>query len=92
MKIYERKHLSGHELMRSMIGRKSSHTQQYSKFQQEQEKLNESDDADFCYGTLKYPSPPPDYPVPVNKVKIRPYSTNTVGGFMETPQFWMDLI
>lgn len=27
MKIYERSHLSGHELMRSMIGRKSSHTQ-----------------------------------------------------------------
>jgi hypothetical protein len=25
MRIYERKHLSGHELTRSMIGRRSSH-------------------------------------------------------------------
>lgn len=27
MKLYDRRHLSGHELMRSMIGRRSSHMQ-----------------------------------------------------------------
>jgi hypothetical protein len=34
----------------------------------------------------------PDYPTTVDKVKIRPYNGNLSGGFMETPQFWLDLV
>jgi phosphatidylinositol 4-kinase len=42
------------------------------------------------YGTKSYPDPPPDYPTPVDKVRIKPYGETI--GFMETPNFWMDII
>lgn len=49
-----------------------------------------TDDISISYGTKSYPDPPPDNPPAIEKVKIKPYSSN--GGFMETPQFWMDLV
>lgn len=54
--------------------------------------MKDIDDPGLTYGTKKYPTPPPDYPLPVEKVRIRAYNNNAVGGFMETPQFWMDLV
>lgn len=44
------------------------------------------------YGTKKYPEPAPDYPIPIGKVKIKPYGDALNVGFMETPKFWMDMI
>lgn len=49
------------------------------------------EDIGFIYGTKEYPNPAPEHPTPVDKVKIKPYHTIN-GGFMETPQFWMDLV
>jgi hypothetical protein len=42
------------------------------------------------YGTKDYPEPTPEFPTPVSKVKIKPYGETI--GFMETPNFWMDII
>lgn len=90
MKIYEHRHLSGHELTRSMIGRQTSHTFEYETLK-EGEVVNLKDDISFLYGTKNYPDPLPDYPTPVHKVKIKSYNDNSIG-FMETPKFWMDMV
>jgi hypothetical protein len=51
-----------------------------------------TEDTTKLYGGKLYPDPAPDYPVPISKVKIKPYGDETNVGFMETPKFWMDMV
>lgn len=65
--------------------------QEYKQYEEEEQRMKDVEDISILYGTTRYPDPPPDYPTPIEKVKIKPYSKLN-SGFMETPQFWMDLV
>jgi hypothetical protein len=43
----------------------------------------------LAYGTKSYPEPRPELPPTIRKVVKKKYCEN---GFMETPQFWEDLL
>ena len=73
MEMYSSHRLSGHQLTKSLIY--MSKIPEYESFQKNS--INEDivlDDSG--YGLIKYPSPAPDLPTPVVRVRMKNYCEN----------------
>lgn len=103
MEIYQQCRLSGVEFTKSMIQmdpefinkrRISEEIDELEQQEKIEECINEQRKSDLQnyilkYATRHYPHPPPSSPPTVSRIAHKRYCDH---GFMETPQFWEDLI
>lgn len=97
MDIYSQCRLSGVEFTKSMIqmdpefqGKRkiSDEVEEFEQERQEEHRISESSYI-VRYGTKNYPNPLPAHPPTIKHVSRKKYCDH---GFMETPQFWDDLV
>lgn len=70
MEMYNNHRLSGHQLTKSLIY--LSKIPEYESFQKGS--INEDIPIDNSgYGLIKYPSPAPELPIPIVRVKVKTY-------------------